>query len=308
MNLAEINLGDLESRCFKPTLAPKAVDWFRAHETDRPVVSRTLRDHRPHGQTVSDRDEIHLRDAMDELLGWYSVVEIGCLIGFFPNPLPEPLATDARTLLSHDDVRPFYERHYPLVLPQHLLRRLEGQGLGEPHPRAAALFIELLEATRVLDEDRDVLSWLRCLDDYRVSKGGVVVSSLDHVLETLESPQLFLEVSADTSSREPLARAVRGFGKFLAFAQDFHRLLERMSDEPLLQSAAWHLNGYWFERLRVRSPEVIDDAVGRLGGWNAHLEGDDADFEPTRRALGEVQDVLRDLASDHYAAALRQGL
>src|SRR5258708_15233149 len=124
-NILAVNLRELERRYLYASDAKEAVallDGSTSPDNDT-KIRELLRHHSQ--KPITSKKELRLRQAFDELLGFYSLVEVGCLAGFLEAVLPDYFATRAREHLSSAAVQKYYEQNYPLLLPRLLRKRAE---------------------------------------------------------------------------------------------------------------------------------------------------------------------------------------
>jgi len=301
--LHEINLRDLTRTVHDTSRAKGALKLLRAWTGD---LNHALRHHFPGG--VRDRDEILLRDSLDELLGFYGLLEIAAQVEFVPDPLPAQLREDAIFVLSEPAVRRYYEETYPLVLPRVFLGRLERRRKlrEESTGGAVPLFMQMLDLRRVIETDGAVGFFLKLLDDYRYKLPDGRRLTLRLVLNVIKDPAVFLEHIAETTRRnDRIDSAVLGFSRYLRFATQFHALLERAEDLPLLQSSMWHDQGYWFESIGKTLHGSFVGALHDMLEWKqeAEIEGDS--IEAAHDELRLAVKVFDDLCGGKYGQKLR---
>src|ERR1043165_7747815 len=70
------------------------------------------------------------RSSVDELLSFYSIIEIAALIGYIRLFPIGPQLTEVYQHLSNPSLLRYYREYYPLNLPQGLLRRFESQSMA----------------------------------------------------------------------------------------------------------------------------------------------------------------------------------
>ena len=261
---------------------------------DRPELENLLRFHHP--KKVTDPVEIYLRDLFDSLFNFCSLVEIGAQIGAVPDPLPRKFHTAALRILSNPACHAYYTDHYPIPLPQALLRRLSNDAaLTETMTSSAALqnFQELLNFELGFSSDEEISTLLRLLDSFTV--GGETLAS---VVDFAKNVQNYQEaVSAPPNERHTRGRALRGFGKLLGAMMRLDALLANCEPFPLLQSSIWHYYEYWI--IRATANRSLLDIVA---GWGDLASTDDSteEREAFHRSLEEIQTVFERLQSAQY--------
>ena len=275
------------SRCLK-----KAKALLRVDEGDR---GWTLRAHYldpPEGDFVYDDDEIADRDNTDSLLGLVSALEVVAVATGETPALAPDVSKQLLDFLNDKKVRRFSEVYYPVALPalfrDRLLGKLSDRYVSAVHKEAssrrkryptAAHMISFLELDMRRLKNEDLSFFLDLLDDY-------IFNNVDlyDVLELLEEPSIF-KPSVLKKHKKEAQQGLRGLDEFMRFAADYHALIERLRDRPLLRSAVWLHNCYWFgqgggsirdtaQELRkhfVKWESRIDDS-GVQGLLNARIE------------------------------------
>jgi hypothetical protein len=96
--------------------------------------------------SISENEDIQLHASVHDLLQFYSLVELACLIRFVPAPLPKWFADRALPHLSQPNIVAYYEEEIPMLLPQQLrLRLLEKHHLADGDvEHAASIFTQII--------------------------------------------------------------------------------------------------------------------------------------------------------------------
>ena len=228
------------------------------------VVLKNLLRHHAERAIVSPK-EIGLRNAFDQLLAYYSLVEVGCIAAYLADPLPQAFAEKARRYLTRTEVRKYYEQNYPLLLPQLLLKRLDGSlKLRETNTeRSIPLYFQFLEVNAMI-ENENVSQFLWFLED-----GTTEGYAIDDTLEALSEPKQFAKcLMQSPSSRDALDMSVIGFGRFIQFCRHMDSLLRACEGLALLQSAMWHYHAYWFKHMEVDFGKALAEAVAQVSSWD----------------------------------------
>lgn len=200
-----------------------------------------LRDHSTEGD-VTDTDELTFRYQVDLLLQYYSVVEIAILAGQVPPELTPTLRLEVETVLGNAQVKKYYEVHYPLLLPAVLFKAVR-DNYRQPVLNGATVFRQLVEITGRRDEDEEV--FLDLLDDFILDG-----YSIDDLVGLLGDKEGIRQVLVKERKKEgTLDKAFWGFYRFCDKMLAYERLLKGCRS-PLLKSAIWHLQSYWFEGMR----------------------------------------------------------
>lgn len=287
--LEEINLRDIERQLYHDRAPQRGVASLRASLTDG-VAFQLLRSHQD--QDVRDSREIAARDDIDAFLWYCSIVETACIAGFAP---PTPNLPGVRELLHESVVRRYYEKHYPLLLPQLLRSRLDGawSHVESETTQATAVFVSFLDLSEQLERSEDVRVFRMMLDDFVF--GGV----RDEHLRAAASDvvQLLRHATQPPEESTALHKACRGFLLFLNFSSELSALLTAAERLPTLRSGMWHLHGYWFTELKRDLGDVIESFS--RGAKNTVLgrplkETDQAALEEHLEQLAQTQQQLCD--------------
>src|ERR1700722_8765670 len=114
MIMTDHNLNYLEKRWLNGLPGERALENFAQWDNEK--LAQTLRHHRETGDIIPV-DETWLRDEFDDLLMFYSIVEIGAMIGFV-SELPVSFREKHLPVLNHYAVRRYHEWNYPQDLPR----------------------------------------------------------------------------------------------------------------------------------------------------------------------------------------------
>jgi hypothetical protein len=311
MNRENQNLVELWHRHKAQGCAGEALDEMRAQSRGKGGwdLQELLRYHGNGG--VHDADEVSMRDAFDDLLAFYSCVEIAAMIRFIPTPLPQEFGVEARGVLANRDVRRYYRKHYPLLLPDLLLCRLNGEVQLEERQseKVIGLLFDFLNINSLIENDSEVDMLLWFFDD-----GSHNGYSWKDTLAILRNPNKFVSVLTSLQRRRnPAERSVDGLRKFLAFCVALESLLERSKSLPLLQSALWHYHGYWFRIIKGRLREAVEGALEEFERWllspsaRALSEKDIKELQQdAEESLHRVRLSVRRLTSGRYSQELRR--
>jgi hypothetical protein len=254
-------------------------------------LEQRLRNHFEREVTLSK--EIELREGVDRLLSFYSILEIAIVGGLISPTLPEHISREAESHLGNRHVRRYYERHYPLLLPQllHLRGRAHGIAPIDGHDRRAfAAFSSFLDTSDGLCEP-DARRFLGMLDDFWWKRIG-----LPDLVSVLRSPERTARHLGGEGAAV-LVSATVGFGSFLQFATRLDRLLQRTRTwSPLLASAFWHHHAYWFVQLKSRLSWSFEEILKAIRAWPDSKPGDVQPFD----------EVIRRLLDDQNGEALQR--
>lgn len=323
-----INLQDLRARQERGAPIVGASAILESYPAAK--LQRLLRYHRPDRVTGND---VERRSSFDELLTYFGEMEVACIAEYVPASLPKDYIAFARSKLENDALRTYYERHYPLLLPQLHRRRIRGEwSKRERGPELPSLFIAFSEISRSIEEDEDIDSFLWFLED-----GSIGGQSLEDLLDIMGDPEAFaaamLQGSPQSSSGDdmwealrsesglkdpaaflkrfqqpaheldPALSALHGFQKFLFFCRDFHSLLELAARYPYTQSAMWHQHAYWFDQLSDDLRPYLRMAIDRFAAWQSDTR--EADSAARESAAAELRAAVDALTSPRYGTVLR---
>ncbi len=288
---ADLNLRYLEKQWLSGQPAERALRRMLG-PSDK-TLAVLLRHHDETDEGISDR-ETWIRDDFDFLLGFYSIIEIAMMIGFV-SELPDAFTKKHLRVLNHPAVRRYYEWNYPLDLPRRLRERMLF-GIGY-HVRKDmvlhAFFYEFLELTKAVERDKDMESFLWCLDGgYREDEGGA--SDLDTVTRALaKSDRMADATQRPPKKRREVDRALNGFCKFIQFCEALDSLIQRLKEQPELAEAMWLAHAYWFRRLETDMGSDLKKAVLFLARWSVGPK----DKAALRSRVAEISKVLSRLSA-----------
>jgi hypothetical protein len=230
-------------------------------------LARHLLRHHSTGETT-DR-ETWLRDEVDYLLSYYSLLEIALEIAAIRPEFNNALFANAGENLKYPPLVDYYELHYPLELPQRL--RLRIQNGHDPKAEfslgASQLFFEFQLLTAKVEFDQDMESYLWVLD------GGYRDWNYDDLIEVLGKPRKLANYLNEPTVDDEPHRIIRGMVKFLEFCVEFVNLLGRAADFPALQRDMYVYHSYWF----VASEEILRERLYQTIGA-VEAAGGDADL------------------------------
>ena len=255
---------------------------------------------------VTNHREISARAAVDALLAFYGILEIGFLCGAI-SELPPSIEQRARRHLSRPAVRRYYETFYPLLLPRLLLARLNsGSRFGFPGGDSVTPFTAFLTLNMILD-DQDVKKFLWLLDGGRVSNCDI--TSLLQLL--LNSTKLTSRVLRPPSKQTTADQALHGFVKFCGFCFELDKLLRDPVPPLLVRSAMWHFHAYWFGQIGSNLLGVISTAIEQYHAWVPRITAktspaDRMAIERTQSSMNQAQQALQRLTSSFYRFPLEE--
>lgn len=260
MDIKKINLGIITREYKEYSFANYAY-----HKLSDGLFSNSiLRDYRK--RPITSDYEIEFRKSIDSLLDYYSILEIGIIANYFPNPLPTNIRDEIQIILDQLPLKKYYEEYYPLFLPQLLLkqtllnRRIKTNYIADKRDKqsSTALFDRFLMLNQVIKNDSDIEQFLWFLDD-----GWTDGYSISDFWEVLASKKR-IEYKLGSTNIHPLNAALWGYIKYLQYLSDFACLLRDSENIPLLQSAFWHFQSYWLDHMKDRIGNIMNIGIENI--------------------------------------------
>jgi hypothetical protein len=292
------NYSDLVRLYYRTTQAPLAVKLYKERGRNLAVV---LRDHRQ--RPIVRADEIEWREAFDHLMACYAMLELALQAGYITTLSPS-MRRDALAILEDRRVRPFYETHYPLLLPQLLRIRLAGGRAHPAHggPRQLAALQRTIELDRRLLARPEVGAFLTLADDFLVD--GFDRSDL---VDAVRDPASLVDHLTRRGRRQTfLDQAVLGLLQFLHLCEGLQHVLQSVEGDAEFQSGIWHIFGYWFADRREAVIPTLRTMIRQMHRSALALPPPAA--LTTRGQAEELLSCIDDLASARYAKPLRDVL
>jgi len=234
-----------------------------------------------------------LMQEVDDLMAFYSLLEVAILAGVISGALPEDLKRDIRETLDQPVIQRFLTRRYPQLLLSGVLSRGKEPGGEEERAPRPGEFYGFLELKDFIESDVavDIMLYL--------SAGGVIDDwDLSDTLAALTGPDACAECMLKAPEEQNVRDAsLHGFFRLLSFCGAFEKSLPILGADPILQSACWH-----YFQVRLFHPEVrllntLLLGLSQISRWqksdNAHVDGM---VEPR-----ELLSVVRKLFSPDYA-------
>lgn len=317
MSRQEFNLKIISNQYRRKGAAAKAYKNLSGliEKNDTLNLKNILRDHKDvpilESYLVSERDNI------DFLIDYYSILEIGIIANYFPNNLPKPLKIEVEKILGNDYVRIYYSKHYPLILPQLLLKQISfsNNQIDNSIKIQSNLFEKFLVLNQTIKTDKDVDQFLWFLDDGIT--GGYSISDLWNVLSSRET----IRYKLGGSNIHPLNRSLFGFIKYIQFLNDYADLLRQTSEFKLLQSSFWHYQSYWFDHMKEQLGDIVKVALINIRSTIANTNQDELlndndsyinnseDYEKWRSASEQfvgIEEDIKYLLNQELGNPLRQ--
>jgi hypothetical protein len=270
MDNSKINLEVITKQYRKKGAAAKGFRTVNTLIKDNEVVSLRilLRDHRDN--PIDSFLEVQERDNIDFLIDYFSILEIGLIANYLPNPLPPKTEKEITFLLNNQFVNKYFANYYPLILPQLLLKHLSNHREGKYFHRSSlknspALFDRFLMLNQIVKNDTDIDQLLWFFDDGKTQ--GYSISDFWNVL----SDRNIITYKLGSSNKHPLNSALWGFIKYIQFLSDFAELHRDSNEDSLLQSAFWHHQSYWFENMKDKIGDIIKIGINNIRQSMNHM-------------------------------------
>ena len=257
MEIKEINLEVIAKQYRETGAAAKGFNTLNQFIADDEKVNLKilLRNHMD--SPIETTLEVNERDNIDFLIDYYSILEIGLIANYFPNPLPDVIEREVEFILKNQFVNQYFTEYYPLILPEILLKQVS-ESIGGQYfhhqslDNSTALFDRFLMLNQVKKNDEDINQFLWFLDDGWTS--GYSIRDFWNVLKDRD----LIKDKLHVTKNNPLNNALWGFIKYTQFLGDFAGLLRDCEDDSLLQSAFWHYQSYWFEHMKEGLGDIVE--------------------------------------------------
>ncbi|HWM25720.1 MAG TPA: hypothetical protein VNP98_12930 [Chthoniobacterales bacterium] len=240
-----------------------------------------------------------LVQGLDNLLGFFALLEIAALANVVPLRLREDIVADIEQMLRQPVLQRFYLKRYPQPLLMGLLTRSRYRLQGRNTPLAPK-FYAFLELKDLIDEDLTIETfvWL--------SAGGNVDGwSVREILEVLNEPRNCIRYMLEAAEDEnPRGKALFGFFALMSFCDMMDDFLSGCESDSVFQSACWH-----YFNTRVFAPHLglfatLSRGAQIMSNWKR--EPIPEDLHPA--ALGSHTRFLNSakrLFSDDYSTAYK---
>ena len=276
-------------------------------------LGRLLRSH--YVESVEGSD-VERRAKIDDLLQFYAILEVAILSGYV-GELPKDFKRRAIARLEQPDVRRYYEWLYPTLLVTAFARRLRGRPIlrDSSVSDAAYHFLRVIDLGGVLEQP-DVDSFLWLLDDgefEREDDDGIPDRYADDVYDLgtllnvmLDRKLLAKRLAIVPRDRTELDQALHGFQKFLSFCTDLDLVLQGLPSSSHLQSALWHIYGYWLSQIGGQVLGVIALAIEGYRDWLPGSQLPEKVIGGIHRSMDQSHRTLQRLTSAVYRAAIEE--
>jgi len=175
-------------------------------------------------------------NAFEDLLTYWSILEVACVADAVPNPLPRGGMKFSHLLHTRFVVAECRRRR--VSLPMLLRQRIDGSSPAPPIQAVdLRLFQWFLDLTIPLRQDADARALLTMA---RTPAGETAVAE---IVCGVDAPEPSLRFAQKSKSQPDIVR--RGFGHFCAYCEELDRLLEKVKETPLFYDAIWHSHTDW---------------------------------------------------------------
>jgi hypothetical protein len=274
MDNKEINLKIITNQYRKRGAAAKGFRTVNTLLKKNEIVSLRILLRNHIDNPIDSYLEVEERDNVDFLIDYFSILEIGLIANYFPNPLPLKTEKEIDFILNNELVNRYFTEYYPLTLPQLLLRQVSKKGNEKYFNRdslsnSTALFDRFLMLNQIVKNDEDIDQLLWFFDD-----GWTADYSISDFWNVL-SDRNIIKYKLGSSNKHPLNSALWGFVKYIQFLSDFADLLRDSKEDAVLQSAFWHHQSYWFEHMKERIGDIIKVGISNIRQSLNNLDEDE---------------------------------
>lgn len=264
-------------------------------KNDIATLLTLLRDHRIEG--IYTDEEVISRDNVDYLMQYYSLIAVGMLGNLLPQQLGTDMEQEVKLVLTNEAVIPYYTNHYPLFLPQLLLKAINADDPiidNVPYQTAYPVYMQAIDLITQRVNDKNIEMFLWFMDDGYA--GNENINSLIAMLQNDEA----LQESFNKKHLGLTDMALRGMINYYAFMDEFYDLLQKLNDYRLFQSAVWHLEGYWFREIRSDLENIIDVTIQIA----QEKKNDFAELQDQKASMDLFKNKVTQLLSDQFATQL----
>lgn len=208
-------------------------------DNDLSKLDKLLRNH--HVESVSDSNEIEARENINELLDFYSLLQVALFSDYISAPLSPKITDEIDFILNSKPLQKYYTENYPSVLPQLILKQIKVDEYFKNNINIQGKVIFdrflILNQFSKRDDDIQLLLWM-------YNSGSIGRYTVEDFHQLLESKHNF-KVDNNQNSIT-LNKILWGLTKFTHFINDYAQLLRDCQFNPILQSAIWHYHSNWF--------------------------------------------------------------
>lgn len=305
MNVQRANFQDILRFYFERQTANTAAEFLEQMISRHQYLQLgdLLRDH--NRKAVYSERERYQRACVDDLMLCCGIFEIGCLTQFIPAPDGSSFWRKMQAILENNQVRRYYEKFYPLRLPQLLTLRLQ-QRFHQVEMNTAEIANVMIQ---FLALDRGFMSSLN--DSYLLSmldSFTIQGYRFRDVVKLIRDPRIFIErMLLPPTKRSIPDLALQELSQFFQFAITLDELLGSLGKYPLVQSEIWNHYSYWFESIGKELDRKLGMALDQFLGWEPIGPDSHATVE-IQRYVGQARRVIDTLTSRQYSRPVELAL
>jgi hypothetical protein len=200
-------------------------------------------------------------EGLQALLNYYSILIAATVSGYVIYRLPKRLINNIDLIISNSFVKAYSNKRGYSILEiwnkfdswngAHYYRRRRGQ--------FSATFEKFLLLYHAKLSDQDIKLFLSLFNE-EILPSQVDNFSPNALIRILGNRHRLYELSARKSN--PLVQSsLLGFTKYIDYLNQYANLLRESQEHPILQSALWHLESYWFNQSTEGISAYLRDGV-----------------------------------------------
>ena len=235
-----------------------------------------LRNHKK--KPIETQTEILKRDSIDFLIDYYSILEIASIADYIPKSIPIKIKNEANYILNNKFIKKYFSKYYPLLLPQVFICEInlkERKTHNSFQISAYSSFERFLILRQFIKQDKDIDQFLWFLDD-----GWTDNYSIRDFWNILNNQER-IRYKLGRSNNHPLNKALWGFIKYIEFLSEYATLIRDTKDNPLLQSAIWHHQSYWFKNMKSELGDIIKIGIKNIADSIKNSNSEELIFNST---------------------------
>jgi hypothetical protein len=230
-----------------------------------------------------------IRNEIDSILKFYSIVELACIVRFVGPELPSELEDEIVAQLGYPPIYEYFTQYHPQILPQLLLKRIktgEGIVIKSNGVDLSTHFAQFLSQVNDIENDGEIGSFLSFVVGERRGPETGFLESISALFQPRKRNW------PDTTSR--FSYPIQGMFRCYNFMIEFHGALDNLGGYPIAQSAfcayyEWFQDNY-FQEFVKRTISIFQDGT-RQGSLQFENESSvrrgriaDEDISPERFA------------------------
>ncbi|MFS2185612.1 hypothetical protein ACCC92_03000 [Mucilaginibacter sp. Mucisp84] len=260
--LDQMRLKALQNNFRNQKNAARGYRNFMKYRNDDEKLKWLLRHHDE--EEVVKGKEIRFREDMDFLLGYYTMLMAAVITGYLSPDILREITREAEEVLNNKRVKRYYSKYYPLALPELLYDFLTDESvqvrtlrhIRDEQPIKGETFETVMLLIRSRIEDDDVDLFLSLLDNFHYYDSEVrKYIDIEVIWDRLR--QYDNKKNKAMYNSDIFQSALLGFAKYILYLEAYSDVLGELEEKPLSQSAIWHTDGYWLERLQTELGGVL---------------------------------------------------